>query len=258
MEKKKQQQSAKRRQEDAALNKLLIWFGIAIGYEAIVLLLKRFYVNVRGAGEISFALGLSKVFGVLQWVAPILTIAAAVWTVMSRRSGKSVRVPAICTGALFALSFTVILTCRFYSNGVEVLGVVAPVTAILALIYYLYQREFFCNTLFTGGGILSLWLYRRYYSSHPARILAGFIVGWVLLALVALLARKLSESGGKWKKWQVFPSKTSYLPTYVTCGVTALTMAAAMLGGAAVAYYAIFVLVIWLFCMAVYYTVRLM
>lgn len=258
MEKKKQQQSAKRRQEDAALNKLLIWFGIAIGYEIVALLLKRFYVNVRGAGEVSFALGLAHVFGVLQWVAPILTIAAAVWAVLNRRSGKSIQVPAICAGGLFALSFTVILAYRFYSNGVEVLGVVAPVTAVLALIYYLYQREFFCNTLFTGGGILSMWLYRRYYSSHPARILAGFIVGWVLLALVALLAWKLAQNGGKWKEWEVFPAKTSYVPTYVTCGVTALTMAAAMLGGAAVAYYAIFVLVIWLFCMAVYYTVRMM
>lgn len=258
MENKKQQQSARRRQEDAALNKLLIWFGIAIGYEAVVLLLKRFYVNFRGAGEASFALGLAQVFQVLQWVAPVLAVAAAVWTVMSQRGGKAVRVPAICTGALFALSFTVIVTYRFYSNGVEVLSLVAPVIAILALIYYLYQREFFCNALFTGGGILSLWLYRRYYSSHPARILAGFVVGWMLLALVAALARKLSGNGGRWKKWQMFPEKTSYVPTYATCGVTALTMAAAMLGGASVAYYAIFVLVIWLFCMAVYYTVRLM
>lgn len=258
MENKKQRQSARRKQEDAALNKLLIWFGIAIGYEAIVLLLKRFYVNVRGAGEIDFALGLAQVFSVLQWVAPILTVAAAVWAVMSRRSGKPVRVPVICTGALFALSFTVILTYRFNGNGVELLGVVAPVTAVLALVYYLYQREFFCNTLFTGGGILCLWLYRRYYSHRPAYVLAGFIVGWALLILVALAARKLSESGGKWKQRQVFPAKTSYLPTYITCGLTALTMAAAMVGGAAVAYYAIFALVIWLFCMAVYYTVRMM
>lgn len=258
MEKKKQQESVRRRQEDAALNKLLIWFGIAIGYEAVVLLLKRFYVNARSESEVGFALGLHQIFSVLQWVAPVLAVAAAVWTVTSWRGGKPVRAPAICTGVLLALSLTVILTYRFYSNGVETLGVVAPAAAILALIYYLYQREFFCNTLITGGGILCLWLYRRYYSGSPARILAGFIVGWVLLALAVLLAWKLSESGGKWKRWQVFSSKTSYVLTYVTCGVTALTMAAAMLGGGAVAYYAIFVLVIWLFCMAVYYTVRLM
>ena len=38
----------------------------------------------------------------------------------------------------------------------------------------------------------------------------------------------------------------------------AAVLAAALFAGATVAFYAIFVLVIWLFCMAVYYTVRLM
>lgn len=259
MENKKHQQSARRKQEDATLNKLLVWFGIAIGYEAVVLFLKRFYVNIGVVeGEIMFAYGLSRVFMVLQWVAPVLTVAAVVWAVLWKRQGKSVRLPAICAAALFTLSFTVILTYRYYISGVEVLGVVAPATAILALVYYLYQRDFFFNALFTAGGILSLWLYRRFYLYHPTRILLGFILGWVLLAAAAFLAFRLSKSSGKWKKTQLFPEQTSYLPTYLTCAITALTMAAAMAGGAALAYYAVFVLVIWLFCLAVYYTVRMM
>lgn len=258
MESKKQQPTARRKQEDAALNKLLIWFAIAIGYEAFVLLLKRFYVNFTGEGELAVALALKYTLQVLQWAGPVLTVGAIVWLVMNRRQGKSLRVPGICAGALFALSVTAILAYRYWRTGVDMLGLVAPVVAILSLIYYLYQREFFCNTLFAAGGILSLWLYRRYYAGHPTRILIGFILGWALLALAAFLAWQLSKRGGKWKKLQVFSSKTSYLPTYVTCGLTALTMLAALLGGAAVAFYAIFVLVIWLFCMAVYYTVRLM
>lgn len=257
MEEKKQK-SVRRKQEEAALNKLLIWFGIAIGYEAIALLLKRFYVNFRNEGEAAVASALHYMLRVLQWAGPVLTVGALVWLVMNRRQGKPIRVPAICAGGLFALSFTAILAYRFFSAGVDMLGVVAPVAAVLALIYYLYQREFFCNTLFAAGGILSLWLYRRIYASHPTRIVIGFVLGWVLLALAAFLAWKLSESGGKWRSWQVFSTKTSYIPTYVTCGLTALTMLAALVGGAAVAYYAIFVLVIWLFCMAVYYTVRMM
>lgn len=257
MEEKKQK-SVRRKQEETALNKLLIWFGIAIGYEAIVLLLKRFYVNFRNEGELAVASALQYMLRVLQWVGPVLMVGALVWLVMNRRQGKPIQVPAICAAALFALSVTAILAYRFFSTGVDILGVVAPVAAILALIYYLYQREFFCNTLFAAGGILSLCLYRRYYANHPTRIVICFILGWVLLALAAFLAWKLSKSGGKWKSWRVFSAKTSYVPTYVTCGLTALTMLAALAGGAAVAFYAIFVLVIWLFCMAVYYTVRLM
>lgn len=254
---KKQQPANRQKQEDAALNKLLIWFGIAIGYEAVVLLLKRFYINFSGA-ELGVALALKQLFQILQWAGPVLTVGALAWLVTSRRKGEAARVPAVCAGALFAVSFTAIVAYRGYRSGVDMLGVVAPAVAILALIYYLYQKEFFCNTLFAAGGIFALWLYRRWYAGHHTRILVCFILGWALLALAAFLAWRLSRQGGKWKTWQVFPAKTSYLPTYVTCGLTALTMAAALLAGATAAYYAIFVLVIWLFCMAVYYTVRLM
>lgn len=258
MDKKKQQQQIRRKQEDAALNKLLIWFGIAIGYEAIVLLLKRFYVNFRVTElEAALASGLARAFSVLQWLAPLLTAAAVVWLLLWKKQNRELRLPAITACVLFMLSVTVILTYRF-EGGTDVLSAVAPAAAVLALIYYLYQRDFFCNTIFTAGGIFSLWMYRRFFLTHPNRIRAGFVLGWVLLALAAFLAYRLSKSGGKWKKWQLFPENTSYLPTYLTCIVTALTMAAALIGGASVAFYAIFVLVIWLFCMAVYYTVRLM
>lgn len=256
MENNKQQ--ARRKQEDVVLNKLLVWFGLAIGYEAIVLLLKRFYINFRSEREIYFAVGLTYVFEVLQWVGPVLTLAALVWLIYARRQGKPLKVPAICTASLLALSFTVVLAYQFSTNGVDFLSAVAPAAAIFALIYYLYQRDFFCNALFTAGGILSLWLYRRFYAAHPTAITLGFVLGWLLLAAVVYLAVCLSRQKGKWKKHQLFPKNTSYLPTYVTCGVTALTMVSAMIFGSAAAYYAIFVLVIWLFCMAVYYTVRMM
>lgn len=259
MDNKKKTQ-ARRKQEDAALNKLLIWFGIAIGYEAIVLLLKRFYVNYRTTeAEITFAYGLSKVFSVLWWLTPVLAVAGLVWLVWSWKQKKPLRVPAICAAALCALAVTCFLCARYsHVGGLDLLGAVAPATAVLALIFYLYQKEFFCNTILTGGGILSLWLYRRLFQGHPNAIRLGFVLGWVLLAAAAWLAWKLSRSAGKWKRWQLFPAQASYVPTYVTCAVTALTMIAALIGGASVAFYAMFVLVIWLFCMAVYYTVGLM
>lgn len=255
MENSKQQ--ARRRQQDEALNKLLIWFGVAIGYEAVVLLIRRFFINFRAseAGVFDFLTG---AFLVLQWAAPVLTAAALVWLVLCWRRKAALRAPAICAAAMFALWMTALLACRYGSSGVDLLGAAAPAAAILALVYYLYQRDFFCNTIFSAGGILSLWLYRRYYQDHPNAILAGFILGWVLLAAAAFLAWKLSESKGKWKGRQLFPPKTSWTPTYMTCAIAALTMAAAMIGGATVAFYAIFVLVVWLFCMAVYYTVRMM
>lgn len=258
--KKQQQQSARRKQEDMALNRLLIWFAIAIGYEALVLLLKRFYVNFRSTDfEINLVLGLGAVFRVFQWAGLVLTVASAVWLVLSRKQGRPWVRPAVLTAVLFVLWITMTVTYRFgYSGGVDLLGAVAPAAAVLAMVYYLYQREFFCNTVITGCGILCLWLYRRYFQAHPNVIRAGYVLGWVLLAAAAVVFWKLSQSGGKWKKYRVFPDKISYVPAYATCGLTAAVLAAALIGGGAAAFYAIFVLVIWLFCMAVYYTVRLM
>lgn len=257
--KKQQQQSARRKQEAVALNRLLIWFAIAIGYEALVLLIKRYYVNFSGTDlSITIASALSTVFHALQFVAPVLTIAAAVWLVMCKKKGKPLAKPAILTAALFALWFTAFVTYRFFGSGVDLLGVVAPAAAILSMIYYLYQREFFCNTVITGCGILCLWLYRRYFQNHPNVIRVGYVLAWVLLAAAAVVFWKLSQDEGKWKKYRVFPADISYLPAYATCGLTAAVLAAALFAGATVAFYAIFVLVIWLFCLAVYYTVRLM
>lgn len=256
----KKQQSARRRQEDAALNKLLIWFAIAIGYEALVLLIKRFYVNFHATEfEVNLAIALMQVLSVLQWVGLVLAAGAVVWMVLSRKQGKPVTKPAILAGALSALWLTAFVTYHFSgSGGADLLSAVAPTAAVLAMVYYLYQREFFCNTAIAGCGILALWLYRRFYQSHPTAILMGFILAWALLALAAVVFWKLSRNGGKWRKIRVFPDKTSYVPSYTTCALTAAVLVSALIGGSAAAFYAIFVLVIWLFCMAVYYTVRLM
>lgn len=262
MEKSRQEKKElRRKQEDAALNKLLIWFGAAIVYEAIALLLKRFYLNFDGTNltEINFASALYNVFQVLQYVAPVLTVAAVVWYVLARRKGDRARLPMVCSWVLGAISLTAVASARFYDGGgVEALGTVAPVAAVLALVYYLYQKEFFCNTLLTGAGFIALLVYRKCYWNHPRMIYFGFALVWIGLAAAVFLAWKLSQSNGRWKNHQIFPAKTSYMPTYLTAALTALTLVAALVFGSTVAYYAIFALVTWLFCLAVYYTVRMM
>lgn len=57
---------------------------------------------------------------------------------------------------------------------------------------------------------------------------------------------------------RVLPAGTSYLSIYLTCAVVAVALLAALLIGVTSAIYIIFVLAGWLFCLAVYYTVKLM
>lgn len=139
------------------------------------------------------------------------------------------------------------------------LTILIPVAAVLALVYYLFQRDFFCITLICAGGILSLQLYRRMFLTHPFRIRCGFVLGFVLLAAAVVVFILLQRNDG------VFPKGTRFLPKdanypllYITCVLNAALLALTLILGGTAAYYLLFVLVGWLFVMAVYYTVKLM
>lgn len=260
MENSKQQM--RRKKEDAALNKLLIWFGVAIVYEVIALLLKRFYINFRSnsTAEVYFAYGLSRVFSVLQWILPILTVAAVVWLVLNKRSGKAVRAPLLCTGLGVLLSFTVILAYRFFDTGVMILGVVAPVMAVLGagllpvpagifLQHHPGRRRHLLSVDLSQ--ILSTASQMDHSGIRPGLGPAGGGGGFGLEAL--------SNQGQMEKSYDFLPKgflcahlsdRRNHSPDSLgrSCCIRILPWPTMQ----------IFVLVTWLFCLAVYYTVRMM
>lgn len=139
------------------------------------------------------------------------------------------------------------------------LTILIPVAAVLALVYYLFQRDFFCITLICAGGISSLQLYRRMFIAHPFRIRCGFVLGFVLLAAAVVVLILLQRNDGALPKGTRFlPKDTNYPLLYITCVVNAVLLALTLILGGTAAYYLLFVLVGWLFIMAVYYTVKLM
>lgn len=187
----KAQRNAKRQQEDAALNRILIWFGGAVVAELILLLLNRLISGVT----------------VIHW-----------------------------------------------------LSVLVPVVAVLAMVYYLFQRDFFCICLVSACGIMSLQLYRKMFLYHPTRIRLGFTLAFVLLAaaIVVLILLQRGKRPFPLHLDRLVPTDANYPLLYVTCALTALLLALTLALGSAVAYYLLFVLVGWLFVMAVYYIVKLM
>ena len=110
----------------------------------------------------------------------------------------------------------------------------------------------------TAGGLLALWMYRKYYMNHPTLIRLTFAAGLVLLAAGLVLSLLLRRGDGKLGGLRVLPPDTGYLMTWLTCAVTALTMVLTLALGAAVGLYLLFVLVAWVFVQAVFYTVQLM
>lgn len=262
--KRDEKQIQRLKKEDAALKKTIYWIVGAVVLELLLLLLNRYYVDYR-VSELDIMLAVHSALGVLAVVFPVCFAAAVVWAVKVHRAGKHAELPVTLAVAAAVLSAAVLLV-RFFSSGgrgVKVLYVAVPVVAVLAVVYYLYQREFFVNAALCAAGIVGVWLVQRGMAGHAVLVWAYVAVLAVLLIAAVVACKKMSANAGVLalggKKWNIFPKNANYLMSYVTCGLVAADVAAALLLGAAVAAMALYaVLVAWLLVLAVYYTVCLM
>lgn len=187
----KSQQQAKRQQEDAALNRILIWFGAAVVAEFVLLLISRFTPT---------------------------------------------------------------------SDLLRFLTVLVPAVAVLAVIYYLFQHDFFCISLISAGGLLSLLLYRKLYYSHPGLIRCGYVLALLLLA-AAVVVLILLQKGKRPLPLgidKLVPRDANFPLLYATCALIALLLILTLVLGGTLAYYFLFLIAGWLFITAVYYVVKLM
>ena len=255
----KERRNQRRSAEDAVFNRMLLWLLGAVVAEVIILLVKRFYIDFTATSlDIGIAVVLSHIFQVYRFVGLALTVLGIIWIVLSRRAGKKSRLPVILTGVVFFLWIVTTIAYQFSDAGVRILMVLPAVAAVLILIYFLYQRTFFVNAVLTGGGMAALWLYREYFSKHPTIITVCFVAGWIVLVLAAVACWKLRTNDGKLGSVRLMPARSHYVTTWVTCVIVALAMLLGLLLGSAVALYLLFVLIGWLFCQAVFFTVKLM
>lgn len=250
-----QKRLKRRSEEDIAFNRMLLCLLGAVLAEVVILLIKRFYIDYASSGAAYVLLGF---FGIFQFAGLVLTAAGIVWCVLCHRKGKKLGLPVTCTAIVAVLWIITLFTYYLDATGVQFLMILPAVAAVLILIYFLYQRAFFVNAILTGGGMAALWLYRKYYMYHPRAITLCVIAGVVVLILAALLAWKLKKTDGKLGKLRLMPEGSKYVICWLTCAITAIAMILGLLLGDTVAYYLLFVLVGWLFCQAVYFTVKLM
>lgn len=250
---KKEQQAQRAKQEDVVLNKVLWWIVGAVVLEALLLLLNKVYANYT-VEQIELAKSLRDVFSVLMIALPICFVVLLIWAVAARKSGKFTRLSSVLALAVCAVVIRV-----FDESGIRLLYVAVPAVAVLALIYYLYQREFFFAAVLSALGLLGVKVV-PYHFGFPAIAYGYAVVLGVALVGAVVVFRVMQAAGGKLRlkgNWvEVLPKSANYALLYVTCGVVAaVVIAALLLGGLAVLYG---VLVAWLLILAVYYTVRLM
>lgn len=165
-------------------------------------------------------------------------------------------------GGAVVVEIVLLLLHRFFPKFalIQWLTVLVPVVAVLAMIYYLFQRDFFCITVISAGGILSLQLYRKMFFLHPTWIRCGYALAFLLL-LAAIIVLVLAQRGKRPMPLNIdklIPQDSNFLLLYITCALVAVLLNLTLIFGGGAAYYLLFVLVAWLFITAVYYIVKLM
>ena len=189
------------------------------------------------------------------------------------------------SGVAAAVFFTLFAFCNwfvagYYLSGIQLLCVIIPAAAVLLMIYYCYQREFFVISLVSGIDIMLLWFLKStnfggiaaaagwasagaYVSSFwmPYQI-SGIVAGLAATAACFAAAMKSKKKNGEIKlggmTLVLFPNKANYKTIFISCGVLAAALTAALIAGATGAYFAMMAAIAYLFIMAVYFTVKMM
>ncbi len=252
------EKEARRRQEDQDLNRALIWVGAAIVLEFFLVLVDRYYINYRTTAEsINLALAFNAGLRVLRWASLAALIACVVWVALRLSKGRKAGLPLTLTAASGVLLVCAHVIIHFQDAGVRMLFWLVPAWAALALVYYLYQREFFLAALVSGAGVLGLWFVRHAGAASFYTILA---IGVIVILAAAMFwmkshqGRLIVKEGIK----RVLPPDAGYGLMFASCVVSLAAIAAAIALGGAVSYYLLFAMVAWLFALLVYYTVKMM
>lgn len=250
---------AKRRMEDRIFNRMLVWLAVAVVVEIYFVLVNRFYVHAR-AGEIDAMVAWHKALLFLFFAGVVLFALCLVWGRRKWAQGKDLILPFAMSGGFLVAGLGSLLVRTSHSSSHLMLGIV-PGLAILLIIFYLYQKEFFPCALVSGLGILTLLCFRLsgYSGKKYLLCLAASLVVTVVCLAVML---KLKQNGGKltWRgePLEVLSSGANYLPCFITAVLTVVLCLCPLALGAAAAYYGIWVLGAWVFILAVYFTSKLM
>ena len=197
-----------------------------------------------------------KALRVVRMAAPVATVLALLWMAWQLKQGKKYMLPLVLSAAFGALSVCSHVAIKYRDAGVSMLFWLVIGWAVLAMVYYIYQHEFFLGACACGMSVLALWFVRYGVSGRPETILILAAIAVVTAAAVWLKKNDGLLPGPK--QVQFLPPKTNYTVLLVTCLASLAAVVIAMVAGGMVAYYLIFVMLAWLFALFVYYTVKLM
>lgn len=257
----KNQKEEQRRQEDQALNRGLIWVGAAIVLELLLLLVNKYYIDVyTTTASVSLAYAFKNGLQAIRVIALVGMAVCGVWTWLNVKKNNSVKPPVCPMIVCGVLSLCAHVSLTYHDSGLRMLFLLVPALAALALVFYLYQHEFFLCAAFSGLGVVTLWLIRHRASSAMTMYLFLVIMAVVLVVGVMMLSKVRKNEGMvavNGEKIQFLPKDTNYTLVFATALVNVAAVALGLVLGGTVAYYLVYALVACLFGLLVYYTVKM-
>lgn len=252
----KKQREERRRQEDIALQRGLLWVAGAVVLEALLVLVNRFYINfnLTDAG-VEIYLGLSKWLPIVRYGTLAAAAAVLAWAVWLLTQGKRFGRPLIVSIALGAVTVCLHVAVKYQERGMSMLFWLVAAWAVLALVYYIYQREFFLGAAACGMAVLGQW-FARFGAAGRMEVIA-ILIAVAAVGAAALWLKKNDGAVPTPKPVQFLPKGGSYGVLLATCLASFAATAAGLLAES-LAYYLIFAMAAWLFALFVYYTVKLM
>lgn len=253
---------AREQMEDRAFNRMLLWLAATVVAELVMLLVNRFYVHAR-VEELGMVPTLRTVLGVAPVVGIILFVAFLFWGSRIRRNEAVVQegmLQFVLAAVFLAVGLGSLVMRTYGAAGAPMVLGVIPALGVLMLVFYLYQKEFFISAIAGALGILGMWLFRTTTGgvTYYGYLVVALVL--ILLGLGMMLSLKKKEGvltlGGR--SFHLLQPGAAYPAYYLTAVISAVILLAPLVLGAAVVYYAIWVMAAWLFILAVYFTSKLM
>ena len=246
---KKPQRGQNNKVMDAAMN----FFIAGCAAEIWLLMVRRFYVKGTLNQLMSWH---NTVLPAAMWVGVAALIAGIVLAVMFRAvPGKKRTAALVLAGAGAFLTVTSPVIRMMGSTALTPLTVLVPVVMVLAILWYLYDRECVCALAVLSGTAMVLWVSRKGGGFWNAKVLAVAAVWIVICGALVLVLRKAQKTGGTVKEVRILPENADYQPIWLAAGVSVALLAVGLVS-VTLAYYALWAAALLIFAMAVYYTVQ--
>lgn len=239
---------------DEPMNGAMKFFLAGCVAELYLLIVRRFYLNGSAEQQIAWY---DTYLWILAGLGAAVFILGAVLSTRWKTDAKKRTVGWYTAGGGAFLAVSAVLIRLLNAPVVTLLSVVVPVVMLLVILWSLYDRECAIALTILGVSLIFLWVCRRMFSNiyYGTLVRVAAVLFLILLAAVVVLSRRAEQNNGRLGKLRVLPGGADLLPIYTACGLSAAAVVAALLNTTA-AYYAMWVLAVVVFALAVYYTVK--